>query len=269
MYKTIILIITTALILAACSTPITEAQGIEIDSQGEVIETEAIEPSIDPTSVEGTQPEQPTITEEPVVSEETDAMLTTSDLNSSEMDGLIYMREEEKLARDVYLKMFELWNMPIFKNIADSESAHMEVILGQLTKLGLDDPAKDKANGEFSNPDLQALYDELVAQGSLSLTDALKVGAAIEEIDILDLEEYIDQTNDTEIIMAYQNLLNGSANHLRAFVRLFEQRAGQVYVPQHLTQEEYTAIISAEMTMGNNGYGGRNVNNGNNGFGNK
>jgi len=135
----------------------------------------------------------------------------------------------------------------------------------------LDDPAKDKANGEFSNPDLQALYDELIAQGSLSLTDALKVGAAIEEIDILDLEEYIDQTNDTEITMSYQNLLEGSYNHLRSFVRLLEQRTGEVYAPQHLTLEAYTAIINAEMsTGGSKGYGGgNNGNNGNNGNGNK
>jgi hypothetical protein len=264
MYKTIILILTTALIMAACSTPITEAQGIEIEPKSEVIET-----AIDPTLVEGTQSEEPMITEEPVISEEAEAMFTTNDLNSSEENGLLYMREEEKLARDVYLKMYELWNIPIFKNIANSESAHMEVILSQLIKSGLDDPAKDKANGEFSNPDLQALYDELVAQGSQSLEEALKVGAAIEEIDILDLEEHIAQTNDPDILMAYDNLLDGSANHLRSFVRLFEQRAGQVYIPQHLTQEEYAAIISAEMTMGNKGYGGGNGNNRNNGYGNK
>jgi len=265
MYKTIILIITTALILAACSTPITEAQVIEVDPQGEIIDS-----PIEPTPAEGTQPEEPVVPQEPIVSEQTDTMLTTNDLGSSEADGLLYMREEEKLARDVYLKMVELWNMPIFQNIADSESAHMEVVLAQLTNLNLDDPAKDKANGEFSNPDLQALYDDLVAQGSQSLEEALKVGAAIEEIDILDLEEYIAQTNDPEILMAYNNLLDGSANHLRSFVRLLEQRTGEVYAPQYLRQEKYTQIISAAMSNGgNNGYGGGNGNKGNNGNGNK
>ena len=251
MYKTIILILTTAIILAACSTPISETV-----SQSESIETEAIEMPINAAESVETLPQEPVTTDELV------AKNSTGDFSFAEMDGLLYMREEEKLARDVYLKMYELWNIPIFLNIADSESAHMEAVLAQLSKLGLDDPAKDKANGEFSNPDLQALYDELIAQGSQSLAEALKVGAAIEEIDILDLEERIDQTSNPDILMAYENLVNGSTNHLRSFVRLLEQRTGEVHNPQYLAQEDYTAIINAEMVRGgNNGNGGGNKGN--------
>ncbi len=102
------------------------------------------------------------------------------------------MREEEKLAGDVYRYFYDLWGSTIFQNIASSEDAHTDAILDLLNQYGIEDPASADP-GVFSNPDLQALYDELTAMGSNSLKEAFLVGAAIEEIDILDIEEYIAQ----------------------------------------------------------------------------
>jgi hypothetical protein len=101
-----------------------------------------------------------------------------------------------------------------------------------IDRYGLEDPAADKDAGVFANETLQELYDQLVAEGSQSLANALRVGATIEEIDILDLEERIAQTGNADILSVFDNLLQGSYNHLRAFTSTLEQQTGEVY-PRH------------------------------------
>ena len=170
-------------------------------------------------------------------------------LTDAEASGLLYMREEEKLARDVYLTLFEQWGFQSFANIARSEQTHTDAVQRLLERYDLPDPADAQGVGEFTNPDLQALYDQLVAQGSQSLPAALEVAAAIEEIDILDLHEYIGQTDKEDILQVYHSLLSGSENHLRAFVSALERQAG-AYQPQYLDQEAYDAIINASSSRG-------------------
>jgi hypothetical protein len=140
----------------------------------------------------------------------------------------------------------------VFQNIAASEQAHMDLILVLLEQFRITDPASED-KGVFTNPDLQVLYDQLIAQGSQSLKDAMLVGAAIEEIDILDLQKYIAKTVDSEIIFVYENLLRGSENHLRAFVRLLSNQVGRAYEPQFFLQEAYDQIVQG--AQGNGGYG--------------
>ncbi len=179
--------------------------------------------------------------------------LTTDGLTEDEIEGLRYMREEEKLARDVYLTLYETWGQAIFQNIASSEQQHMDMVLTLLNTYGIEDPAAGNDVGEFTNPELQALYDQLVAQGRQSLADALKVGAAIEEIDILDLQARLAQTDRADIQTVYENLMHGSENHLRAFAGTLERQTGEVYQPQYLSPEAYEAILQA--TSGQNGQG--------------
>jgi hypothetical protein len=138
-------------------------------------------------------------------------------LAQAEIDGLLFMREEEKLARDSYLTLYNKWHLPIFSRIASSEVVHMTRVKDLLDRYGLPDPAAGKAVGEFTNPVLQQLYDSLMQQGFQSATEALKVGVTIEEVDIRDLESQIAATNRTDIIQVYTNLRNASYNHLSAF----------------------------------------------------
>lgn len=181
----------------------------------------------------------------------------SGELSDAEAEGLLFMREEEKLARDVYLALYDLWGSPVFSNIAQSESAHMEAVLTLLNAYGLEDPAAATGEGEFINTDLQVLYNRLVAEGEQSLAEALRVGAAIEEIDILDLEERIAQTDKVDIINVYNNLLKGSSNHLRAFVSNLERQTGEDYVPQYLNLDMYDKIIQGTAGRGGSGKGGR------------
>ena len=115
--------------------------------------------------------------------------IATTDLSEAEAEGLSFMREEEKLARDVYLMFYEQWGIRIFQNIAKAEETHMSAVADLLERYGLPDPAEDTAVGVFTNPELQALYDQLMEEGSQSLADALRVGALVEEVDIVDLED--------------------------------------------------------------------------------
>jgi len=178
------------------------------------------------------------------------------ELSAEEIEGILYMREEEKLARDVYLTLYEQWGLSIFQNIANSEQTHMDAIKTLIDRYGLDDPAAGNDVGEFTNPTLRSLYADLVATGSQSLADALRVGAAIEEIDILDLEKHVAQTDARDIQRVYESLTRGSRNHLRSFVATLEQQTGETYEPQYLDQEAYDDIVSAPLENGGYGRGG-------------
>jgi hypothetical protein len=174
--------------------------------------------------------------------------IPASDLNEEEISALLFMREEEKLARDVYNALYAIWGQPTFTNIASSEQMHMDEIKLLLDRYNLADPALEP--GSFTDPNLGALYDQLVAQGSASLTDALKVGAAIEEIDILDLQERLAQTDNADLQQVFNNLMMGSYNHLNAFVSVLSMQTGETYVPQYLSAEAYATTVTGQTGNG-------------------
>lgn len=182
-----------------------------------------------------------------------DAQLATippATLTPDEVDGLLWMREEEKLARDVYLALYDLWQLPVFSNIARAELTHTDAVKTVLDRYGLDDPAVDNPAGVFTNPDIQVLYDDLVDRGSESLIEALKVGALIEDLDIFDLRSL--QTDVPDVALLYANLEKGSRNHMRAFISNLDQRS-ETYTPEYLTQEAFEEIISTPTERGSSG----------------
>jgi len=170
---------------------------------------------------------------------------TTTTLTTQEKNDLIFMREEEKLARDVYLTLHEIWGTPVFANIATSEQQHMDAILNLLNTYKLPDPTVGKLVGEFVNAELQALYDALIARGKESALEALMVGGVIEETDIEDLTAAMATSRLSNIDKVYQNLLNGSYNHLRAFASNIRSLTGQPYVAQVVSQEIVDSILGA------------------------
>lgn len=192
----------------------------------------------------------------------------TTVLSDAEIASLLKMREEEKLAHDVYVYLSEKWNLNTFANIAASEQTHSDEIKSVLDVYGLVDPSTGKPAGVFSDPELQKLYDSLIQQGSKSLSDAIKVGGAIEEIDILDLRKAASSINAPDIKIVYANLENGSENHLSAFAGTLERQTGETYQPQYMTVEDYQAAIEGGTGNGRNGTGtgtgtGNGIGNGN------
>jgi hypothetical protein len=153
------------------------------------------------------------------------AFTVAGQLTAEEAAGLTQMREEEKLARDVYQYLYQRWGLGIFSNIASSEQTHMNAIKTLLDRYQLADPAAGNPAGVFTNPELQALYNQLIAQGSQSLVSALQVGITIENLDISDLQEQLALTTKLDIKTVYQNLLKGSQNHLRSFTATLQRQA--------------------------------------------
>lgn len=272
--KIIALLILGVFLLAACAPApqFTTSQELRVETQAafeEPAETEtAIEEPIDPEEdIEGslgaeTSTGEPSdtdlteIAEEPLQSD-LETSSSNNGLTEDEIAGLVFMREEEKLAHDVYLGLYDLWGLSIFQNIADSEQTHTDAVKRLLDTYNIPDPADTSPIGTFVDNDLQEMYDELMAIGAQSLGDALKVGAAVEEIDILDLQAYLEKTQNDAIRGVYENLLRGSENHLRAFTNTLERQTGEVYQPQYLLQEDYEGIVSSGPTRGRRGKGNR------------
>ncbi len=177
------------------------------------------------------------------------ANLPVQELTAVEKSGLMQMREEEKLARDVYQAMFEKWGLAVFANIGRSEQRHMAIIKVLLTKYDLVDPVVDSSTGIFTSSEILTLYNDLVAKGRASLVDALQVGATVEDLDIKDLYGFLRQTDNSDIKTVYQNLAKGSRNHLRAFTYQLSLN-GAAYKAQYLTVGEIGNIINTPRERG-------------------
>lgn len=181
------------------------------------------------------------------------------DLDGTETEGLIYMREEEKLAHDVYLTLYQQWGLAIFNNIAKSEERHESQMENLLNRYQIADPVGNNPIGVFVNPDLQKLYHDLVAQGRQSLTEALKVGVLIEETDIADLQQRVTQTDQTDIQRVYQKLLSGSNHHLSAFTANLTGEINPTYSSNNSGNQTQENITDDILTGGGNQQqGGRN-----------
>lgn len=177
--------------------------------------------------------------------------LPVEELSESEIATLNYVREEEFLAHDVYVAMYELYNVPVFNNISNSELIHSTAIQALLEKYDLPDPGAGHVQGVFQDPDIQALYDALVEQGSASFQDALIVGATIEDVDIWDLIEHLENDVDNmDITYAIEQLYRGSRNHMRAYSAHLDFQ-GMTYTPQYITQELYDEIVNSGWEVGN------------------
>ncbi len=179
----------------------------------------------------------------------------------------MFMREEEKLARDVYITLGSQFpDLKIFGNIDDSEQRHTCAVCDLLEKYDIEDPSTNDNVGVFTGEVFggyfTAKYAELVERGSLDTLAALYVGAYIEELDVVDInycpEEVIRvidsivndsdcgkiYTDNQDVRRVYESLLEGSKNHLRAFVRNIERRMGEgTYQAQVLTQEQVDEIL--------------------------
>lgn len=168
---------------------------------------------------------------------------TIASLTDREIADLLFMREEEKLARDVYLAMYQIWRLPVFSTIASSEQKHMDAMLSMVKIYGLTDPVASNGVGKFTDPRLQTLHDQLVARGKTSALEALRVGGYIEEVDMQDIQRAMDATAASNLDQVYANLLSGSRSHLQAFASQIKSQTGQPYVAQVLTQDEMLWII--------------------------
>ncbi|NOZ94104.1 MAG: DUF2202 domain-containing protein [Acidobacteria bacterium] len=178
------------------------------------------------------------------------ASLPVEELSEAERASLVKMRQEEKLARDVYLSLQLQWGERIFANIARAEQRHMDMVTLLLDRYGIEDPAADDTIGVFTDGAFNELYTQLVEAGNVSIEEALQVGATIEDLDIFDLDEALkNDIDNADIAMIYQNLAKGSRNHMRAFASRLAAY-GIPYSPQYISEEAYEQITGSEWERG-------------------
>lgn len=172
------------------------------------------------------------------------------ELSAEETEALNLMREEELLARDVYVALYAKYHIPVFNNISKSENQHTGAIKALLDKYELPDIAENHTAGVFVNQDLQSLYNALIAQGLVSINNALTVGATIEDMDIKDLINLVEnKVDNADLEFVFNELHRGSRNHLRSFNLLLTKR-GITYVPQFISPEYFNEIISTPHERG-------------------
>ena len=143
-------------------------------------------------------------------------------LSATEAKELAFMREEEKMARDLYRKLYAKWNLRVFDRISESEQRHFDAVGRLLTRFNLEDPARGMSEGIFADASLQTLYNELLAKGERSVKDALEVGVLVEKADIEDLEAAMKSAANADVKRLYTSLLQGSMNHLDTFEGFIE-----------------------------------------------
>lgn len=179
--------------------------------------------------------------EETVINDE--EIATETELTAIELEMLYYMMEEEKLAYDVYVTLFDIYGTTIFNSISQSETSHIAAVNALLEKYNITNTASSTV-GVYQIEHIQELYDALVEKGRLSLVDALNVGATIEDVDIYDLEDYLSKTTNDDIKSVFEFLNCGSRNHLRGFIGQLEMQNTD-YTPQYISQEHFDEIIDA------------------------
>lgn len=199
------------------------------------------------------------------------ALIETSALTDSELASLLKMKEEEKLARDVYAILSQKWGSSVFSNISAAENNHLNAIVLLLTSYGATETSIGEA-GIFADAAVQKIYNDLIAKANVSIEEAYKTGALIEEMDIKDLTEALSSTTNENVTLVFDNLMKGSRNHLRAF-NLQLTNLGLTYTPVFISQDEYTQIVTSAMEKGKqyrmNGQGNGNGNKGGKGQGSK
>jgi len=163
-------------------------------------------------------------------------------LTDQDKTELQFLREEEKLARDVYLTLGGIWNAVVFQNIATSEQRHTDTALQLLNAYQIPDLALADI-GKFYNTTLQDLYNTLITRGQQSLTESLLVGALVEEVDINDLQKMLNATKNPDLIKRYSQLLQASYRHLNSFTYAWKAQTGQTYQAQVLPQVEVDRIL--------------------------
>jgi len=143
----------------------------------------------------------------------------SASLSDIEIAGILFMREEEQMAHDLYIRWEGMTRMPVFSNIAEAETMHMYEVQLLIDRYGLQGERIGNASAGYTSPVIQSLYDSFSVQGDSSLTSALESGLAGEERDIADLDLAMGNTTRPDILQVYANLRQGSENHRRGFLR--------------------------------------------------
>lgn len=160
--------------------------------------------------------------------------LPAATLNDEQKQLLVFMWNEEKLAKDVYLALNQIHPSQQMSTIATrSEAKHQESVRALLEKYNLsvweplnpsagysDAAASAVAPGTYTVAAVQTLYNTLYAKGTASARDSMEVGCMVEVTDVNDLTRDLPLVgNLLDATTVFENLRAGSYNHYWAFDR--------------------------------------------------
>jgi len=169
------------------------------------------------------------------------ATKTNEPPTADEKASVLYAREQQKLARDLYQVLGAKWSAVILQSTAHAEQKHMDTVKSLIDGLKLTDPAQPAA-GQFTDPMFQKLYGQLLDRGSVSLVEALRAAAYMEEMEIRDTRGFVEDANRLDIIRGLGSITTGEPTHLRVFVAELKKQ-GVDYQPQLLSQSDYDRIM--------------------------
>ncbi|MFB6181896.1 MAG: DUF2202 domain-containing protein [Candidatus Magasanikbacteria bacterium] len=172
-----------------------------------------------------------------------------NNLKKEEKWTLLFMVEEEKMIRDLSYKFYQEYNEGVFEDIYKAENTHYKVVQKFIRDYNLDDPTSKKGVGEFHNPQIQMIHDDLLEQGMENKTEAYKALVNALERDVNDLNENIEKTNKDGILFAYRNLRRSSKNHIRVLMDIVRKK-GEKYEPQYLSEAKFNSIKNSSIDSG-------------------
>ncbi|NTV17903.1 MAG: DUF2202 domain-containing protein [Bacteroidales bacterium] len=177
----------------------------------------------------------------------TPAFDSTADLTADEIEFIYAVREDEKVARDLYFSFFGTFGLKPFENIGKAEDNHIKATEKLFDYYEIDYPALSE-NGKFENAIRQKLFDSLLLKGTPEL-EAFKVMAMLEESNIVEYGEVLKTIANPNIKIVIENLARASANHFKAAIRQITALGG-TYTPALMTQEQYKAVIAIGFEKG-------------------
>lgn len=189
-------------------------------------------------------------------------------LDFNEQTHLVFICEEEKLARDVY-HLFDrrFPDLGVFAELEAGKESSRCAVEKLLRQYRVSIPRVNENVGVFSWGIYGRYFTEkfLVVsnQGSMNPLSALYAGAFLEELNILDIEQCpkvivdidngikdaascgMQYTDNPAIRAAYDELLAESRRHLRILVNNIEQRTGPgSYRAQLLKPDELASVLA-------------------------
>jgi hypothetical protein len=138
-------------------------------------------------------------------------------LTEAQRTALQTNAQEEKLAHDLYTAFAARYDDPVFDRIATSETNHLEAIRTLLARYEITDPTAGAAAGSFTDPAVQATYDDLLAKGTVDEHAALEAGRTVEQADIAQLQATVQGLTAPDVLRVSEHLLDASQQHLAAF----------------------------------------------------
>lgn len=172
----------------------------------------------------------------------------TSPLTADEIEFLYAMREDEKLARDLYAYFWTRYpTAPQIQRISKAEESHIAAIETVLDYYEISYPAMS-APGVFEDSTRQALYDELALK-SETMLEAFQTMAFVEDRDLFAYKMVQSQITNANLSLLIENMIKASTNHLKAAIRQIFVRDGS-YTSIYLSAEEYDAIIKLPFQNG-------------------